>query len=126
MGISYAFQGKTFTVVALSWHRLAATGPERELKETAGVVEFITRDVFFQSEGIFLEDIKDDEEDSSFGVGARPSNKILIGGSSSLFTKGPETGLGGSLHDTLIFPAARRAQIWNWNKVIGKKEAEII
>jgi hypothetical protein len=108
LGVSYAIQGKSFTVVpAFSWQRLAATGPERQLKETAGVVEFIERDIFFQSEGLFIEDIKDDEEEFTFAVGARASNKILIGGSWSFLRNGPVQTLGGTFHDTLVFPGGQ-------------------
>src|SRR5688500_11454424 len=64
IGVSYAFEGKNFVLVpAFAWHRLAATGPERELKDVAGVVEFPTRTTFFQSEGSFVEEIEKDEEE---------------------------------------------------------------
>lgn len=108
IGVSYAFQGKNFTIVpAFAWHRLAATGPERELKETAGVVEFLERDIFVQSEGLFLEDVKDDEEEFTFAVAARASQKILVGGSWSFLRNGPVQTVGGTFHDTLIVPGAQ-------------------
>src|SRR5688500_18021437 len=47
IGVSYSFQGKSFTLApAFAWHCLAATGPERRLKETAGMVEFLTSTTF--------------------------------------------------------------------------------
>jgi long-subunit fatty acid transport protein len=103
IGVSYAFQGKSFTLVpAFAWHRLAATGPERELKELAGVVEFPTRTTFFQSEGTFVEQFKDDEEEFSFALSARASKKLLIGGSWSFLRNGPEQNLSGTFHDSFL------------------------
>ncbi len=103
IGVSYAIQGKTFAFVpAFSWQRLAATGPERQLKETAGAVEFLDRTIFIQSEGLFSEEIKDDEEEFTFAFAAQASKKILVGGSWSFLRNGPEQNLNGTLHDTFI------------------------
>jgi long-chain fatty acid transport protein len=105
LAFSYGFQGKEFTIVpAFAWHRLAATGPERQLKELAGVVEFPSRTVFFQSEGIFSEEINDDEEEFTFGIAARASQKIMIGGTWSFLRSGPEYNLSGDFHDSVLSP----------------------
>ena len=105
ISFSYGFQGKAVTIVpAFAWHRLASTGPERQLKEQAGVVEFTSRTEFFQSEGIFSEEIKDDEEEFAFGIAARASKKIMVGGTWSFLRSGPESNLSGDFHDSLISP----------------------
>jgi long-subunit fatty acid transport protein len=112
IGVSYAFQNQSFAIVpAFAWHRLSATGPERELKETAGVVEFLDRDSFIQSEGIFTEETKDDEEEFTFAIGARVSNKILIGGSWSFLRNGPDQTVVGDFTDTLVVPGAQTRTI---------------
>ena len=105
ISLSWAFQGKSFTLVpAFAWHRLAASGPERQLKETAGMVTFLSNDTFIQSEGIFAEEFKDDEEEFSFGVAALATKKIMIGGSWSFLRNGPEQTLNGAFHNTFITP----------------------
>ena len=103
VGVSYGIQNENFTIVpAFAWQRLAATGPERQLKEEAGVVEFLSNTVFFQSQGTFFEEVKDDEEEFSFGIAAKASNKILIGGTWSFLRSGPEYNLSGEFHDSFL------------------------
>ena len=103
VGVSYGIQSKSVMIVpAFAWQRLASTGPERQIKEQAGVVEFLSRTVFFQSEGTFSEEIKDDEEEFTFGISARASKKIMIGGTWSFLRSGPEYNLSGDFHDSLL------------------------
>ncbi len=105
VSFSYGFQTKNISIVpAFAWHRLASTGPERQLKEQAGVVEFVSNTVFFQSEGTFLEEIKDDEEEFAFGIAARASKAIMVGGTWSFLRSGPEYNLSGDFHDSLLSP----------------------
>ncbi len=103
VGVSYGIQTERMTIVpAFAWQRLAATGPERLIKQEAGVVEFLSNTVFFQSEGTFSEEIKDDEEEFSFGIAARASKKIMIGGTWSFLRSGPEINLSGDFHDSFL------------------------
>ncbi len=105
ISVSYAFQSKNFAIVpAFAWQRLSSTGPERALKDIAGVVEFTSRTTFFQSEGTYREEFRDDEEEFTFGLSARASKKLLIGGTWSILRNGPEQDLSGTFHDSFITP----------------------
>ncbi len=102
-GLSYAFQsGTTRIVPAFCWHRTSIVGLERELKETAGVVEFLTPTVFFQSEGIFQQKLKRPGEEYSLGIAASVNNRILIGGSINFPGGDPETRLTGDVHESFV------------------------
>jgi hypothetical protein len=102
-GVSYAIEsGTTRIVPAFAWHRTSLVGFKRNLKETAGVVEFFSPTVFFQSEGIFQTELKHPDEEFSIGVAASVNNRIMIGGSINFPASDPETRLTGDFHETFI------------------------
>src|SRR6185295_15167981 len=74
LAASYAILQPSFTIVpAFAWQKLNNAGPERDLKEAAGLVSFIDPRhlVFIQSEGEFKQEFHGGEEEFSFAVGAR-------------------------------------------------------
>jgi long-subunit fatty acid transport protein len=100
-GVSYAFTtGSTRIVPAFAWHRNSANPIERELKETAGFVNFLTPSTFVQSEGLFKQEFKHAGEEYSLGIAASVNNKIMIGGTINFAASTPETILTGQFHDT--------------------------
>jgi len=105
LSASYAIRKQRVTFVpAFAWQRTSVLGPKRDLKERAGVVEFLTPQVFFQSEGNFNEEIKRGAEEYSAAFSVNFSGRILFGGSWSFLTRGPEENLNGTFHDNLLLP----------------------
>lgn len=101
--VSYAFDtGKVAIVPAFAWQRTTTLGPVRDLKETAGVVDFVDNVTFFQSEGLFSEKYKSQDEEYVVGLGARASDRVFIGGTISFLSKGPERELSGTFHDSFL------------------------
>jgi long-subunit fatty acid transport protein len=101
VGVSYEFtSGATRVVPAFAWHKNTANPPKRELKETAGVVDFLTSNTFVQSEGTFTQEFKGAGEEYSIGVGASVNNRIMIGGTVNFAGGTPKTILTGQFHDT--------------------------
>lgn len=102
-GVSYAIQsGTTRIVPAFCWHRTSVVGFKRNLKETAGVVEFLTPTIFFQSEGIFQTELKHPDEEYSIGVAASVNNRIMIGGTINFPGGNPETIITGDFHESFV------------------------
>jgi hypothetical protein len=102
IGVSYGFNaGSTRIVPAFAWQKNSGNPLIRELKETAGVVDFLTPRVFIQSEGTFRQELKDPGEQFSFALAASVRNQIMIGGTLSFSGGTAETNLTGQFHDTL-------------------------
>lgn len=105
LSASYAIRKQRVTFVpAFAWQRTSVLGPKRDLKERAGVVEFLTPAVFFQSEGNFNEEINRGAEEYSTAFSVNFSGRILFGGSWSFLTRGPEENLTGTFHDSFVLP----------------------
>jgi hypothetical protein len=103
---SFSIRTKNYVFVpAFAWQRPGNLGIERELKETAGVVEFLTPSHFFQSEGTFREVIHGAEDEYTFGIAAGVTNKVLIGGTWTFLHGGPERILNGNFHETVVTDA---------------------
>ncbi len=105
LSASYAIRKQKVTFVpAFSWQKTSVSGPKRDLKERAGVVEFLTPAVFFQSEGTFTEEAKHGDEEYSGAFAVNFSGRYLFGGSWSFLSHGPEENLNGTFHDSLLLP----------------------
>ena len=105
LSFSYEIAGqKTSWYPAFAWQRLPSVGPKMELKEIAGVVEFVDPDnlIFFQSEGDFDQEFQGGEDEYSFALAVAISGKLRVGGSWNLLNGGPLRKLTGNFHDTLI------------------------
>lgn len=101
--VSYSFQTSKYNFVpAFAWQRTSSPGPERELKETASVVEFFTEGDFLQSEGLFREKYEGAEDEYSFALSANVGGKILIGGSWTFLGGGPKRTLNGTFQETVV------------------------
>jgi long-chain fatty acid transport protein len=102
---SYAIVKKDYAFVpAFSWQRLSSLGPERTLKETAGLVSFIDprKLIFVQSEGDYREEFRGGEDELAFGMGVRVKQHMFLGGSWSLLRGGVDDRLTGNFHDNFI------------------------
>jgi long-chain fatty acid transport protein len=113
VGGSYTYRSPKFTLVpAFVWQRTSVLGPKRDLKETAGLVQFTDpqRIEFFQSEGLFSQEFKGGEEELAFGLGAGFFRSVLFGVSWNFLLDGPEEVLTGNFDDTDVRPGftARR------------------
>jgi long-subunit fatty acid transport protein len=101
VGVSYAFtSGSTRIVPAFAWHRNSGNPLERDLKELAGVVDFLTPSTFIQSQGAFNQEFKHPGEEYSVAVAASVNNQIMFGGTINFPGSTPETILTGLFHDT--------------------------
>jgi hypothetical protein len=105
VGASYSITKKNYALVpAFSFQRLSSVGPERSLKETAGLVSFIDprRLIFIQSEGNYQEKFQGGEDELAFGMGIKIHEHFFLGGSLSVLTGGIDTRLTGDFHDNFI------------------------
>lgn len=100
---AYTFETKKHRFTPMvAWHRTSYIAPERELKETAGFVNFVTPRDFIQSEGLLKEKIDGGENEWAVGVSAMVSETVLFGGTLNFLTGSPETHLTGTTHDSFI------------------------
>jgi long-subunit fatty acid transport protein len=105
VGGSFAIERKTYAIVpAFSFQRLSSIGPERTLKETAGLVSFIDPRhlVFTQSQGDYQEKFQGGEDELAFGMGVKIHQHFFFGGSLNFLTGGVDTRLTGDFHDNFI------------------------
>lgn len=110
--VAYSFRTQKYNFVpAFAWQRTSSPGPERELKETAGVVEFFTEGDFFESEGLFREKFQGAENEYSFALAANVGDKILIGGSWTFLGGGAKRTLNGTFHETVVINNTRRSDL---------------
>lgn len=101
--VSYTFQTRSYRFTPLfAWHRTDYSSPRRNLKEPAGLVNFITPQVFFQSEGSFSESRKGGDEEWAFGIAAMASKDVLFGGTINFLKGSPETKLTGTFQESFI------------------------
>lgn len=100
---AYTFQTKSYRFTPMvAWQRTGFSFPERQLKEPAGVTNFLTPGVSLQSEGTFQEQTKNAEHEWAVGMSAMVSQNVLIGGTLNFLTGDPETRLSGAFHDSLV------------------------
>lgn len=100
---AYTFQTKSYRFTPMvAWQRTDYAFPDRQLKETAGAVNFLTPQVFFQSEGTFQEETKSAEHEWAVGMSAMVSQNVLIGGTLNFLTGDPEIRLSGVFHDSFV------------------------
>lgn len=101
--LSYTFRTKSYRFTPFgAWHRYNYSSPERELKEPAGMVNFLTPREFYQSEGTLSENRDGGDEEWAFGMAAMVSGNILFGGTISFLKGNPQLNMTGSFHDTFV------------------------
>lgn len=101
--LSYSLATRKHTFVPMfAWQRPNLWGPDRQLKENAGMTVFPNLPYYFQSQGLFQETTKGGDSELAFGMASALSRDVFIGGTWNFLYGTTERKLTGSLHDTRI------------------------